>query len=179
MSAREEAIRLMEQGLSAAAHGGGMTAHGLIDSIIEAVKEEIQSCPFPEPCTNAAPAEKIQGYTAEQWHEIIDGGYLCEFTDGDWEDGYSDMGPLVAIDYKQFRETPFMFERIIGRRWVHCRPAQLKGILRPIWVEPESEDVRCVFFHGNDSLHAGTYQWKYRRTHCPEPTRNATSYIEL
>jgi hypothetical protein len=104
--------------------------------------------------------ELIQGYTAEQWQEIIDGGYLCEFTDGYWEDEYSDLGPLVSVPTVNGSGVENMFERIKGRRWLHCRPAQIKGAMRPIWVEPVDDSVTCHFFD-KTGTHLGTaYPWE-------------------
>ena len=82
--------------------------------------------------------DKIQGYTAEQWQEIIDGGYLCEVADdeGEWYEG---MIKVVGLNEGG---------GVHGKQGHYelCRPAQIKGVMRPIFVEPEDRNSRFVFF---------------------------------
>jgi hypothetical protein len=64
--------------------------------------------------------EKIQGYTREEWQEIIDGGYLCEFRtlgkDRNWNLPVMPLGDLRD-------NIAFPFESAKGDEYSHCRPA--------------------------------------------------------
>lgn len=84
--------------------------------------------------------EKIQGYTAEQWQEIIDGGYLCEFS---FDENFGDT--LVSTLESHDEPNGRFFEKDRGS-WTMCRPAQIKGVMRPIFVEPVEPSVSCTFF---------------------------------
>jgi hypothetical protein len=193
----------------------------LVNSIIEAVKEDIDNsgeyvkinteCGTiqprePEPCSNCMNREPgavirlkgifkdpkcadcgrslekewlrmftskptlIQGYTAEQWQEIIDGGYFCEF--GIFGDTCSSrFGILKKIDGSRYVD-----ER--GIAWINCRPAQIKGVMRPIWVEPVDKMAKCNFF-GEDGRFKFFSMWDLRRAVGEHNLSIATSYIEL
>lgn len=86
----------------------------------------------------------IQGYTAEQWQEIVGGGYLCEVGDRD-----DDLW-LPALLIKIAKDNLFVTRAGNHEEtlWVNCRPAQIKGVMRPIFVEPVGGGTgkRGVFF---------------------------------
>jgi len=135
-----------------------LKAVDLVESIIEAVKEEL--CSGELKWEHHEP-ELIQGYTAEQWQVIIDGGYLCEFSDrlkfqASW------FNVLASRDGDSFEDCD-------GDVMSHCRPAQIKGVLRPIWIEPVG-DPHCHFF--SEDIHVGRRPWSRI------PTR-ADSYMEI
>ena len=117
----------------------------------------------------------IQGYTAEQWQEIIDGGYLCEFSSRpDFTGNCRVFGTLRDINAN--------FAKDHGcQRWSYYRPAQLKGVMRPIFVEPSSNGTMCVFFD-NDGFPLNQKRSRYafgvylRGDHGLD---RATKYIEL
>lgn len=81
------------------------------------------------------PSELIQGYTEEQWQEIIDGGYVVEIGDRDGFDG----GLILNLLDKD--DLPLIID---GR--MRCRPAKLKGVIRPIFVGPDDNGVICNFW---------------------------------
>jgi hypothetical protein len=113
--------------------------------------------------------EKIQGYTAEQWQEIIGGGYLCEF--------YNTIDNREYIHREAMRtfrngDVSTTFVSKDGRNWTYCRPAQIKGVMRPIWVEPVDKTVTCHLFSANGV-------WKGERVWEDIVSTVATSYIEL
>ena len=110
--------------------------------------------------------QKIQGYTAEQWQEIIDGGYLCQVRDAEIRPWVP--SELVSIDGKPKME----FIDNCGDGWKFCRPAQLKGAMRPIFVEPVDKEADCVFFAEEGNLFCCKFN-ELPRLFC------ATKYIEL
>ena len=111
--------------------------------------------------------QKIQGYTAEQWQEIIDGGYLCEFAmTASFFEPY--LQTLDAVTDKQFCS-----DKEGGIFALTCRPAQLKGVMRPIFVEPSSVGAYCVFF--DEYGHVSGYgNWESYWTN-----KDNTKYIDL
>lgn len=120
--------------------------------------------------------ELIQGYTAEQWQEIIDGGYLCEFSfSTDFDRVYSS---LLSDHGHDEHEGTHYFHPVNDKTndFQYCRPAQIKGVMRPIFVEPVGGDAAaCQFFneygtalnHGIASMYGGSMD------------NGATRYIEL
>jgi hypothetical protein len=117
----------------------------------------------------------IQGYTKEQWQEIIDGEYLCEFsnntaftfcegeigklqsfTGGSPSDGFVRVGTYISKQY--------------------CRPSQHKGVMRPIFIEPMDKDATCHFFT-KDGNYCGRGSWR----DCGECAQRVpfAKYIEL
>jgi hypothetical protein len=119
--------------------------------------EAIRRYDFSEP-------ELIQGYTAEQWQEIIDGGYLCEFTSDDYR----------HAKISKLKECDGVFCDVSSTYWHSCRPAQIKGVMRPIWVEPESTSSDCVFFDGDNRI---VREGKWYEAEIPRSV--STKYIEL
>lgn len=103
--------------------------------------------------------ELIQGYTAEQWQEIIAGKYLCEFSDDknyNKHNSYYDV--LDGLRDKRGFHTGMIEERnlFVSKRHLildfkYCRPSQLKGILRPIFVEPVDKESECCFIFDDSS----------------------------
>jgi hypothetical protein len=121
--------------------------------------------------------ELIQGYTAEQWQEIIDGGYLCEFhceLQGDSPPRY--YGKLQEMS------DSGLFRMENSRVWFeYCRPAQIKGVMRPIFVEPVDRHNTFVFFDAENAVvgHSNLLtspSWHKIIEDCP---KKITSYIEL
>ena len=111
----------------------------------------------------------IQGYTAEQWQEIIDGGYLCEFRSSIKEGWFLDT-------LRNVHEENGVFESGNYSDWPICRPAQLKGVMRPIFVEPVDKDIKCCFFNSHSDI-LGSLQWCDMRIF--SKTELATKYIEV
>ena len=112
------------------------------------------SCP-----TNMHPDKKIQGYTHDEWEQIRAGGYICEF----WEDGMS---------FKVMHQLKEIVTDSSGRflsmesesYWRNCRPAQIKGVLRPWFggecpVDPDAK-VFIRLRDGSTGIQcAGTLMW--------------------
>lgn len=137
----------------------------------------------------------IKGYTAEQWQEIIDGGYLCEARDVNGREWvpvtlleFDDDG--TDYDFKIKYSAPDDIDDEESHNWLrHCRPAQIKGVRRPIWVEPIDKEAMCVFFcKSNIPLYAGPMEdeqsaagccFGYRRWAATAIERGATSYMEI
>lgn len=69
-----------------------------------------------------AEPQLIQGYTAEQWQVIIDGKFLCEFSD---IEGFGD-NPLIQT-LKEI--DPFRSRSCLT--WNFCRPLRIKGVRQP------------------------------------------------
>jgi hypothetical protein len=110
----------------------------------------------------------IQGYTAEQWQEIIDGRYLCEFAP---DDAFLPEQTDIAIlkEFYHLEEHPFT---VSNGLWKYCRPAQIKGVMRPIFVEPEDKSAWCVAFtSGGVPNEWGAFE------HFSKP--DSTKYIEV
>ena len=153
--------------------GQNVSAESVFNLFIEAVKEEI----IPKDQTYqeffGLEEDKIQGYTAEQWQEIIDGGYLCEFGEG----GNISYAPLIKI-----RESDWVFYGIAGIGiFSHaCRPAQIKGVMRPIFVEPVGKDAYVIMFdHEDSALHSGNRVRYSSLDDLPNIKARATKYIEV
>jgi hypothetical protein len=129
------------------------------------------------------PPELIQGYAAEQWQEIIDGGYLCEFWGGSCTEDCQDK-PIGILEIASEGEGDY-FQIVGGDLWTYCRPAQIKGVIRPIWVEPVDEKAFCTFFSRNnypvspDGLTLSGTRHSYDRWAKEAKENGATSYIEL
>lgn len=70
---------------------------------------------------NSTP-QLIQGYTAEQWQTIIDGKFLCEFSD---REDFTDriIHELDSIGDHVFRSNEC--------GWTYCRPLRTKGVRQP------------------------------------------------
>ena len=132
---------------------------------------------FNERSTDTPP-QLIQGYTAEQWQEIIDGGYLCEF----------------GHDYNWFSETGYLSENVDGIficnpagsdninlvKYPFCRPAQLKGVMRPIFVEPVDKEAFCVFLDGDGrAIISGMARWRLYKDGGFHRHEKAAKYIEV
>jgi hypothetical protein len=117
---------------------------------------------------NDTKPETIQGYTAEQWQEVIDGGYLCEFHSPAIDESH--LGLLREIDSRNtFSCTDYS-------DWENCRPAQIKGVMRPIWVEPVDKEATCVVMSsGATVLYNGTWHDGWSKS----TNGHATKYIEL
>lgn len=124
-----------------------------------------------------SPPQKIQGYTAEQWQEIIDGGYLCEFANNSkfdhncLNDGYTaHYGFLdeIADEYHKFHDINKNYR-------VFCRPAQIKRVMRPIFVSPESRESVCHFLRDGEVIESG--QWPLASIEAIK--YGATEYIEV
>jgi hypothetical protein len=116
----------------------------------------------------------IQGYTAEQWQEIIDGGYLCEFRNSTEDGWFIDTLRTVHHEHKMFESGNYS-------DWKYCRPAQIKGVMRPIWVEPVDENGRFIFFDENGDYTGKSNDftnpsWEEIR---PDLVSSITKYIEL
>lgn len=120
----------------------------------------------PCPCNpHAEPVPKlIQGYTAKQWTIIIDSGYLCEFNDG--YNGYYTIDHLREFGCGLFKTASFA-------EFPVCRPARLKGIMRPIFVEPVKRTSLCVFFDANNKV-LGKQRIRYN-----DKPKKATNYMEI
>lgn len=119
----------------------------------------------------------IQGYTAEQWQEIIDGGYSCEFRHIG-----SEPWRIMKLGGIFCQETEdYIFKDISAESWAYCRPAQIKGVMRPIFVEPV-DDPYCVFFDvDGKALHTGMMRFAFRKENpgYVGDVAKATKYIEL
>lgn len=140
MSAREQMQKLAED-----SNVSTKFVMDMLDRIIEVVKEECcsgsQRWEVVADFMEKKEPELIQGYTAEQWQEIIDGGYLCEFKDStfDW------IKPKMKLKLFMPKERcKFNTENLTN--YPFCRPAQIKGVLRPIFVEPVDKSSMCIFF---------------------------------
>ena len=116
--------------------------------------------PFPTP-----DPELIQGFTAKQWQEIIDGGYVVEFPDGN---GYWCQCRLKEID-----SANSLFVCIHDYEYKDCRPANIKGVMRPIFVEPVDRDAACHFYDQKGRAIAK------HRIRCQSKPSRATKYIEV
>lgn len=171
MSAREQMQKLAED-----SNVSTQFVMDMLDRIIEVVKEECcsgsQRWEVVADFMEKKEPELIQGYTAEQWQEIIDGGYLCEFSDRDdvWWPGFLKVIPEIN---NCFMSSSKLKDNTTG--FYHCRPAQIKGVLRPIWVEPVDDVVWYSFF--GDNSHLGDERWCVRNKtgHFPSATR----YMEI
>jgi hypothetical protein len=119
--------------------------------------------------------QKIQGYTAEQWQEIIDGGYLCEFSMVPLGiGGHTRIGELCVLHHADGKL--WWASKRDSNQWSHCRPAQLKGVMRPIFVEPvDKETAHCMFFNKESSVFNQAWVWWRER----EEYQLATKYIEV
>lgn len=205
MSAREDLILEMSNLINVRQS----TAGGLVDLITKAVKEELLAPPRPTTCEHCAPSdickiilvdksgdgakcincgkrvelqkhiskpELIQGYTAEQWQEIIDGGYLCEYSQ-DGEKWYFTKAELGSLDLSRGN----MFGRIEIGSFAFCRPAQIKGVLRPIFVEPIDKTSMCAFFSkdGFPLNHKGSRSSYSRYLNGDIDLEEATNYMEI
>jgi hypothetical protein len=116
--------------------------------------------------------EKIQGYTREEWQEIIDGGYLCEVRDSEEEGWYEGLVVIKSItEIKEFK-AEYGFYR-------YCRPAQTKGVMRPIFVEPVDKKAKCHFFNKADMYLGAAHQWKDYTNLSNHCLSAATKYIEV
>ena len=121
-------------------------------------------------------SQKIQGYTSEQWQEIIDGGYLCEFS----ENGIDFDGSRVA-ELAKYRNTNtgLWFYPPLYLGFKFCRPAQLQGVMRPIFVEPGDIDAMCTFFNEDGyPLYGGMLPWSCLDERDSHAVIKATKYIE-
>lgn len=117
----------------------------------------------------------IQGYTAEQWQEIISGGYLCEFSDDD--NFNEERGGIVKIS-EIYATGCISTKNRVDHRF--CRPAQIKGVMRPIFVEPENKDVYVVMFDHDDSVLNNGHRVRYSSLNdLPNIKAKATKYIEV
>jgi hypothetical protein len=130
--------------------------------------------------TSQHPPELIQGYTAEQWQEIIDGGYLCEVSQ------FKDFASFHMSAIEELRKHTthnFVIPRLINSAncYSRCRPAQIKGVLRPIWVEPVDDGRMCAFFDkGGYPLNNRMSRSSYGIYKMGGPDFNdATSYMEI
>lgn len=156
----------------------------IIASIIEAVKEECCSGDgtpvsmndlWGAAEDNFKQPQKIQGYTAEQWQEIIDGGYLCEFSVGDsYQQSFYACLESAHLDTKTSQRNVYFMSEVNGNDYFYCRPAQIKGVMRPIFVEPV-DDPYCHFFLGEDRIQYG-YWGEVAKT---ASRHGATKYIEV
>lgn len=105
----------------------------------------------------------IQGYTAEQWQAIIDGKFLCEFSDADWhiENNYADriVQVLTGITDGKFTGNDY--------HWPYCRPLRIKGVRQPWFggefpVDPSAR-VSYVLRDGyKDQIEAGRIRWEHK-----------------
>ena len=112
--------------------------------------------------------------SAEQWQEIIDGGYLVEVSQND---SYYSVGELARFKPGE-EEKPFIQK--LGAPYKYCRPAQLKGVMRPIFVEPLDKDVYTVMFdRDNTAVHDGNLIRYSFLNALPNIKRKATKYIEV
>ena len=133
----------------------------------------IDLCKWQEQTGREQP-QLIQGYTAEQWQEIINGRYLCEFS----MDGNFTRCPVYCTLQKFDPEggsASFLPHPAKGV-FAYCRPAQIKGVIRPTWVEPvDPGNAMCVFFYDNGKPASEySFRWPY-----PCRTDKVTKYIEL
>jgi hypothetical protein len=140
-----------------------MNREDLIDKLSEMIREAMSpDCAVREPVELVL----IQGYTEAQWQEIIDGKYLCEFSGS----GNEAIGHL-----EELKGDLFPFQQYNGSDWSNCRPAPLKGVLRPIFVEPVGDGAMCHFFD-EDGAYLDCTNWGKSAYH--QGVR-ATSYIEV
>jgi hypothetical protein len=145
-------------------------------------------------CTKSSPCERhktaepdlLQGYTPEQWGEIIKGGYLCEFSnvtnDGapDWK---KPVARLVEVGRKWGNgRSDIIFTSESEKEYTFCRPAQLPGVLRP-WFGgecPVDKDATVLAVLGNGHTivkEAGVLEWGGVVPRLPHIT--VTSYMEV
>lgn len=161
MTAREKLLAIVEKG------NYGPNVMDFCDGIVELVKEELcsgsQKWEIITDFAEKKEPELIQGYTAEQWQEIIDGGYLCEFEGS----GNESIGFLEEI-----KGGGYPFQQIDGSDWTNCRPAQIKGALSLIWVKPV-DNPYCVFL--NEDGHVSGYgEWRLFHTN-----KDNAKYMEI
>lgn len=119
--------------------------------------------------------ELIQGYTAEQWLQIIDGKFLCEFSDRMDDSGWV-VGPLTGFDFSH--PQPFEYYGGSGN-WRCCRPLRAKGVKQP-WFGGEkpvgSDAVVAVYLRDGTTASGdvGGLRWE----HIPERD-DIIAFIEL
>lgn len=119
----------------------------------------------------------ICGYTKEQWDHIIDGGFICEFSD--WPD-FRGGGRLGLLGQIRNSETALIF-RINGKIafWKYCRPAQIKGVMKP-WFGGEcpvdgASRVMVRYNGGGVSFSSGgCYDWCHNYE-----SSNIVAYMEI
>ena len=175
MSARKKLLAIVEKG------NYGPNVMEFCDGIVELVKEELcsgsQRWEVVADFMKEKEPELIQDYTAEQWQEIKDGEYLCEFTYSNDVDGMPRFGLLNKFEDDP-SATEDVFQDDAGEWHDKCRPAQIKGVLRPIWVEPGDAGVMCAFFKDgyplNNRMSRASYAI-YQIGDFPD----ATSYMEI
>jgi len=157
------------------------TAYGLANLLIGAVKESIEADEIKtltldcEAC-RAAKREittetTTKGYTDEQWDLIASGQFLCVFSDIAKP---TNLGTIRSI----YREGPEddSYYADNGNHYRHCRPAKIKGCMRPWFVKPVNDEVECLFFgYDNRPLNHGVSV----RYDCDTVKCRAKSYIEL
>lgn len=172
MSAKESAIEKLK-GLGVP----GDKATGIVEDIIAAAVMIVLGE------TVSRGAEKapalIQGYTAEQWQEIIDGGYLCEFS----MNGNFTRCPVYCTlqEFDSGGGSASFLPHPAKGIFAYCRPAQLKGVIRPIWVKPTSQHATCIFFDsGVEALcDKGRHHFAYSPANSSSFTDDAVCYMEV
>lgn len=105
----------------------------------------------------------IQGYTAEQWQAIIDGKFLCEFSD---DGGNEDHSVRISV-LRELCPERFPFYSGFGSKWKYCRPLRIKGVRQPWFggecpVDPNAR-VSYVLRDGyKDQTEAGRIRWEHK-----------------
>jgi len=81
----------------------------------------------------------IQDYTDEQWQTIIDGNFLCEFSD---ENEFE----TCTIGYLMYMGDLSHKERFNngGEYFMHCRPLRTKGVRQPWFGGGASDKFLCI-----------------------------------
>lgn len=115
----------------------------------------------------------IQGYTADQWQTIIDGGFICEFGDLEWR--YETWGMLEG-----FHEQSPNFMDKKEDTYSYCRPLRTKGVRQP-WFGGEcpinSSALVVVTLADGDNRCAKASEFNW---HVPDnKSRRIVEFIEL
>lgn len=113
--------------------------------------------------------ELIQGFTMEQWQTIIEGEYLCEFSQDIKAQSW------VKNQLTEVREitTHNFVTNVVtsgANCYKFCRPTQIKGAMRPIFSTPEGNPW-CHFYDGPEHIYSGYWD---RMTNL-----NVDRYIEV
>jgi len=89
--------------------------------------------------------ELYSGLTLEQWEVVIDGEFLCEFSqNGHGEPRFVSGEPLENVC--SVSERPY--RSASGVKWLHCRPLRKVGVIQPMLDSDECRD------QSSNSMHA-------------------------